>query len=225
MRQRACMKNLIIFGVGDYARVAHYYFSTDSAYSIAGFAVDATFMREESFLGLPVVASENLERHFSPDSYEIFVAIGYTKMNTLRAEKYGELRKRGYRLASYLSSRATYLSDEPPGEHCFLLESNVIQPFVRIGANVVLWSGNHIGHDVTIGDHCFVASHVVIAGFAKIGTSSFLGANAVIRDGITVADGSLIGAGSVIMENTEPWRVYAPERTRALPKLKSTGIL
>ena len=35
---------------------------------------------------------------------------------------------------------------------------------VRIGNDVVLWSGNHIGHDSTIGDHCFIASHVVVSG-------------------------------------------------------------
>ena len=50
------------------------------------------------------------------------------------------------------------------GENCFIFEDNTIQPFVKIGDDVVLWSGNHIGHHAEIGDHCFISSHVVISG-------------------------------------------------------------
>jgi acyl-[acyl carrier protein]--UDP-N-acetylglucosamine O-acyltransferase len=31
-------------------------------------------------------------------------------------------------------------------ENCFILEDNTIQPHAQIGANVTLWSGNHVGH-------------------------------------------------------------------------------
>ena len=47
------------------------------------------------------------------------------------------------------------------GENTFIFEANVVQPGVTVGDNVVLWSGNHIGHDSVIEDHCFIASHAV----------------------------------------------------------------
>ena len=78
----------------------------------------------------------------------------------------------------------------------------MIQPNVRIGNNVILWSGNHIGHDSTIGDHVFIASHAVISGNVTIGESSFVGVNATFRDGITVAPRCVIGAGALIMKDT-----------------------
>ena len=63
---------------------------------------------------------------------------------------------------------ATTWSDLDVGENTFVFEYNVIQPFVKIGNNVVLWSGNHIGHHVVIADHCFITSHVVISGATVI---------------------------------------------------------
>ena len=53
------------------------------------------------------------------------------------------------------------------GDNCFIFEDNTVQPFVTLGNNLVLWSGNHIGHHSTLRDHCFISSHVVISGFCR----------------------------------------------------------
>ena len=61
-------------------------------------------------------------------------------------EKYDDAIRRGYTLISYVSSKATTFPGFTCGDNCFILEDNTIQPFVTIGNNVVMWSGNHIGH-------------------------------------------------------------------------------
>lgn len=68
------------------------------------------------------------------------------------------------------------------GDNCFVFENQTIQPFVKIGNDVIIWSGNHIGHHSMIGDHCFISSHVVISGNVKIEPYCFLGVNSSIRD-------------------------------------------
>src|SRR5262249_44581290 len=90
----------------------------------------------------------------------------------------------------------------------FILEDNTIQPFTRIGDNVVLWSGNHIGHHSTISDHVFVTSHVVVSGHCSIGPNCFLGVNATLRDGLTLAEGTLVAMGACLTHDTEAWGVY-----------------
>ena len=72
-----------------------------------------------------------------------------------------------------------------------MFEDNTIQPFARIGDDVILWSGNHIGHHSTIGDHCFITSHVVVSGNVHVGERSFIGVNATLRNSITIAPGTL----------------------------------
>jgi sugar O-acyltransferase (sialic acid O-acetyltransferase NeuD family) len=209
---------LVIFGAADVARLAHTYFARDSTHRVVAFTVDRAFVSSDRFLDLPLIAFEQVADEYPPDRYEMFVAIGYAQMNGIRAERYAAAKRAGYRLASYVSSRCTWLADEPAGENAFILEDNTIQPFVRIGNNVTLWSGNHIGHDSVIGDHCFITSHVVVSGRVTVGERCFIGVNATIRDAVSIAPQTLIGAGAVILKNTVERGVYVGERVKRLPK-------
>ena len=212
------MARLVIFGAGDIARLAHHYFTHDSPHEVAGFVVDRAYRSGDEFLGLPFADAEDVTQRFPPGEYAMFVAISYAKMNGVRAEKYTAMKAAGYQLLSYVSSRCSYLSATPPGDNCFILEDNTIQPFVTIGNNVTLWSGNHIGHDSTIEDHCFITSHVVVSGHVRVGTRSFIGVNATLRNSITIAPQTLIGAGAIIMKDTKEKGVYMPERAKLFSK-------
>ena len=206
-------KPLIIFGAGDIAQLAHYYFTTDSDYDVVAFSVDAAYMTERSFCGLPLCAFEELTAHYAPAEFALFVALSYSKLNALRKEKYLAGKTMGYRFASFVSSRATVLNDGRIGENCFVLEDNTIQPFVTLGNNITLWSGNHIGHHSTIKDHTFVASHVVISGGVEIGEQCFIGVNATLRDHIKIGDRCIIGAGALLLGDAEPEGVYVSSAT------------
>ena len=212
------MAKLVVFGAGDIARLAHFYFSTDSEHEVVAFAVDAEYRTAAELQGLPVVTIEEVARRYPPSEFKMFVALSYARMNAIRAEKYAQVKASGYELVSYVSSRCSYLSQHPPGDNCFILEDNTIQPFVRIGSDVTLWSGNHIGHDSTIGDHCFISSHVVVSGHVNIGPSCFIGVNATLRNSIAIGERTLIGAGAVIMKSTRPGSVYPGPRAERIPR-------
>jgi sugar O-acyltransferase (sialic acid O-acetyltransferase NeuD family) len=210
-------KKLIIFGSGQIAQLAHFYFSTDSSYEVVAFTVDPAFLTEPTVYGHPIITFDQVADLYPASDHEMFVALSYSKLNALRAEKFEAAKAMGYTLASYLSSKATYLSQNAPGQNCFILEDNTIQPFVTIGDNITLWSGNHIGHHSVIGDHCFIASHVVISGGVTIGDYCFVGVNATLRDHITIGERCVLGAGSLILSNAEPNGVYigsASERSK-----------
>src|SRR2546421_8528014 len=191
------MSRLVIFGAGDIARLAHHYFTRDSEHEVAAFTVDEEYRQGDTFLALPLVPFEKVVGLYPIQEYKMFVALSYARMNKLRAEKYHQAKQNGYELASYVSSRCSFLTDHPVGDNCFILEDNTIQPFVKIGNDVTLWSGNHIGHDAVIEDHCFLASHIVVSGFAHIKPYCFLGVNATLRNAITIAPETLIGAGAI----------------------------
>lgn len=212
------MARLVIFGAGDIARLAHFYFRRDSDHEVVAFAVDAQYRQQEAFDGLPLVDTESLPSRYPPDQHQMFVALSYARMNRARAAKYDEMKAAGYRLVSYVSSRCTYLSETPPGDNCFILEDNTIQPFVKIGNDVTLWSGNHIGHDAVIDDHCFITSHVVVSGHVRIRSYCFIGVNATLRNSIEIAPATLVGAGAVIMKDTREKGVYLPQRAELFAK-------
>jgi sugar O-acyltransferase (sialic acid O-acetyltransferase NeuD family) len=208
---------VIIFGNGQIAEVAHFYLTHDSPHEVVGFTVDAEYVGGGSFHDLPVVAFEEVARHFEPSRFQMFLPISYRGVNALRKARYLEAKGKGYTCISYVSSKATVWPGFVPGDNCFIFENNVIQPFVSIGSNVILWSGNHIGHHTSIADHCFLASHVVVSGSVTLGERCFVGVNATFRDGISIGEECVIGAGAVILADTEPRGVYlgaASERRR-----------
>ncbi len=201
-------RKLVIVGDSAFAEVAFEYFSRDSRYEVAAFAVEAAFLKRVTLMGLPVVPFESLAERFSPGDHDVYVAIVYSQMNRLRTRLAAAAKAAGFGLASYVSRHAFVWPNVKLGEHCFIFENNVVQPFVKIGDNVVLWSGNHIGHHSRIDDNVFFSSHVVVSGFCEIGASCFLGVNVSVANNVTIAKDCWIGPGVVISQATKEGELY-----------------
>jgi sugar O-acyltransferase (sialic acid O-acetyltransferase NeuD family) len=214
---------VVIFGTGEIAELADFYFTNDSKYEVVGFTVDECFLTTTEFRGRPVVPFEHVTETFPPERCSIFVALSYAKINRLRAEKVASARAKSYQLVSYLSSKATTFKNFELKENCFILENNVIQPFAQVGANVTLWSGNHIGHHSVIEDDAFIASHVVVSGGVRIGRASFVGVNVTLRDHVTIGKQCVLGAGALVLEDQPDFSVVAPRGTERA-KVPSTRL-
>ncbi|MEN9333622.1 MAG: hypothetical protein RLY35_802 [Bacteroidota bacterium] len=198
-------KDVIIFGVKDFAELAHFYLTHDSEYHVVAFTVHRNFLPEEKlFCGLPIVAFEDVEALYPPSSFSFFAPMAPNKMNQLRERVYHEGKQKGYHFISYISSKCTNFATSI-GENCFVLEDNTIQPFVQIGNNVVMWSGNHIGHHSVIGNHVMFTSHVVLSGHCIVGDYCLFGVNATIRDGLTIGNGTFVAMGTSVIKSTPEW--------------------
>jgi sugar O-acyltransferase (sialic acid O-acetyltransferase NeuD family) len=208
------MSKVVIFGIGDFGRIAHRYLAADSPHEVVAFTAHREYVDRTELGGLPVIPFEELAHTHPPGEVSMLVAAGFSRVNQVRSEIFATCKDRGYQFITYVSSRAMVWDDVPLGENTFIFEANVVQPGVEIGADVVLWSGNHIGHDTTIGDHCFIASHAVVSGNVTIGDHCFVGVNATFRDGVTVAPRCVIGAGALIMRDTEEGGVYSVPGTK-----------
>ncbi len=202
------MKPVVIFGLNDFAELAYYYLHNDSDYDVVAFTVNEKYIDKSTFYDLPIIPFEDVEYLYPPTEYNLFSPMMGTKMNKIREDIYLEGKRKGYDFVSYISSKAR-IFNSIIGENCFILEDNTIQPFTKIGNNVVMWSGNHLGHHSIVRDNVFVSSHVVISGHCDIGENSFLGVNSTIRDGSRLAKGTLLAmSSSLTLKETEEWSVY-----------------
>lgn len=215
---------LVLIGAGEFAQIACEYFEHDSDYDVVAFSVEREYLTQPVLADRPVVPYEALEALYPPADVEVFVAIPASKLNRLRTRFYQDAKRRGYRFATYVSSRAFVWRNAELGENSFIFEGNVIQPFVSIGNNCVLWSGNHVGHRTIVRDNVFVASHAVISGYCEIGESSFVGVNATFNDHVKVAQDNVIGSGALVTRDTEAGRVYVGSPARALPGKSSLDV-
>jgi sugar O-acyltransferase (sialic acid O-acetyltransferase NeuD family) len=204
------MVDVIIFGVKENSEVLAYYIKKDSGKRLIGFVVDGEYVQEDEFYGHPVIAYEDLKFNERKGDLELMAPLSPVGMNKKREMVFNRLKQDGFKLGSYISSKAIVCTD-CIGENSFVLEGNVLQPFVTVGNNVLLWSGNHIGHHTTISDHVMITSHVVVSGRCKIGSYSYLGVNSTVRDGLNVAEGTFLTMGACLNVDTEPWSVYRGE--------------
>lgn len=207
---------IIVFGAGEIAELAAYYFDVDSDYEVVGFVVDDEYATTSTLSGLPLVPWTEVKSTYPVTQYKLHVALGYTGLNQLRADKFNQCKDAGFELVSYISSKATTFSDLNLGINCFILENQNIQPRVEIGNNVMLWSGNHIGHGARIRDHVYISSHAVISGHVEIGERCFIGVNASIRDFVKIEKGSFIGMGSIVTKNVSEGSVILPSKSEVI---------
>jgi len=212
------MAEIVIVGDGETAELAYEYFTHDSPHTVAAFCVERAYLKKDQLCGLPVVAFEEVETLYPPDTHRAFVAISYTQLNRVRARLYQATKAKGYECVSYVSSRAFVWHNVEIGENCLIMEHNVLQYCVRVGNNVVLWSGNHIGHQTVIRDNVFISSHVVVSGYCEVGENCFLGVNSSIANNLKIARDNVIGMGAVVNRDTEERKVYVGNPAKPLPK-------
>lgn len=210
-------KDIVIYGNGSVAKVVHQYLRHDSSYKVNAFTIEQKLIGEKEILGLPIIPFESIEDTYPPDKYRMFVAVGYTEQNKVRARIYEKAKSKGYEFINYISSRACVDESLKIGDNCIIAANTVIQPFVEIGKNVIIKENVFIAHDTIIQDHCFISGAAAISGKVKIGKYTFIGTNATLRNEISLGDYCIIGAGVTLLNNVNSYEVYINNNSQKLP--------
>lgn len=212
------MKSYVIFGTHTLASVTASHLRNQHGLTLAGFTVDDEYYSQSEFEGLPVVRFTELGKMFSPEKHELILPLGYSQMNSLRGQRLVQAKDKGFTIGHYVSEHACVLSDTHIGENLLIFEQAIVQPYVKLGGNIILRAGANIGHHSVIDDHSFIASNVVTGGNVTIGKRCFIGLGAVIRDDVKIADRCFIGVGAVVVKDTEPDGVYVGNPARRIDK-------
>ncbi len=214
---------LVIYGNGDFAKLMYYYFSEDSDYEVCAFCADESYIKEDELIGKPVLSVNNIEKNFPPSEYKIFVAIGYSNMRA-RKKMYDKVKNKGYQCINYISSKAIIDKSFKLGENNVIFQNVTIEPYVSIGNNNIIWSSTTLCHNVSILSHSFVAAQSVIGGFSIIKDNCFLGFNSTIIENITLEKETLVGAKSLVLNDTEEYSKYMGIPAKKISEHKKEGI-
>ena len=211
------MQKIIIFGTGELAQRIFYYLK-NSEDKVVAFSANESNIDSNELLGLPVVAFENIEEKYSPEEFSMFIALAYSDMNKKRAKFFDEAKSKGYELYSYVHPSTKIWDEFEMGENCFILAENIIQPFVKIGDNVLIGSNNLISHNTVIENNCFLTSNITLGGHITVGSNSFIGLSATINQRIKIGKECIIGAGTLITKDVNDKEVYAENSSKKLPQ-------
>lgn len=203
-------KRLIIYGIGKFAEYVHYVFENDSSYNVEAFCIESNLFKElnRKDENLPLIDFNQVQGQFPPDDFDLFIAVGNNK---IRKRIVQSARKKGYSLASYISTKASVWENLEYGENVFVDEGTMLQPFVKIGDSCILFACN-IGHHTKIGHNCLI-SVVTTGGNVQIGNNSYIGMNSVIKQNVRIEKNNVIGMGCVISSDTMPGSVFTHKGT------------
>lgn len=201
-------KKLIIYGNGKYAQYVHYVFKNDSDYEVVAFCIEEKFHENKKFDEKPLLQFETIENIYPAESHSIFIAVGNNK---IRKKFFESAKSKGYSLASYISNKSRHWNELEVGENVFIDEGCVLQPFVKIQDNSVLFTSD-LGHHSQVGRHSLLSGGRT-GGNVKIGENCYIGINASIKQNIVIANNNIIGMGCIIEKDTKLNEVYTNKGT------------
>ncbi|SFN73925.1 acetyltransferase [Salegentibacter flavus] len=201
-------KNLIIYGVGKFAEYVGYVFEKDSDYEVTAYCVEKDYLNSNKFLGKLLFSFEELETRFPPSENVLFIAVGNNK---IREGIYNRIAEMGYDFASYISSKSSHWENLQTGKNVFVDEGCVLQPFIRISDNTILFT-SQIGHHTRIGKHALISGSKT-GGNVKIGDYCYLGLNASIKQNVEIAANTIIGMGCIIEKDILESSVFTHKGT------------
>jgi len=218
---------IIVFGNNNVAEML--YLETqkyeEKNFAIEAFCADSEYKDKNTFCNKPLLSLDEAIKEYPPDKCNMISTV-LSSVNGLRKRMFvfNRLKSLGYTLVNYISPLADVCQNVKMGENNIIFSFSRIGLGVKLGNANILWNGVILDHDANIGDGNFFAGGCKTAGLVNIGNSCWIGINSTIIEGISIADETLIGAGSVIINNTQKYTTYVGNPARAISTHIEEGI-
>jgi acetyltransferase-like isoleucine patch superfamily enzyme len=105
--------------------------------------------------------------------------------------------------------------------HTFICEGVTVEDNVFVGHNVTFINDLYPRSTTTDGKMQTEADWVCVPTLVKTGAS--IGSSATILCGVTIGEGAIVGAGSVVTKDVEPYTVVAGNPARLLRRIEKSG--
>ena len=199
-------KKIVIFGNTLLAQTVCDYFTVFSEYEVVAFTVDKQYIQDSTFYDHTIAPFEDIEILYPPSEYDLFVAVGSSKLNAVRATIFKQAKAKGYYLPTFIHPLAYIAPHVTIGENCLIMEYARVLTRSKLENNIIIWPGGSVSHDCVIHDNAYIVSGM--GGFCEIGENSFIGMSSTIADHVVVAPNSFITMGTVIRKNTKENSIY-----------------
>jgi len=205
-------KILIIGGKGNGTVIASA-IEDSTEWIVAGFLNDD----KENYVGNYPILGKIKDALLFKNYYFIY-ALTTVKKAQERANILESLRISTERFATYIHPTAVVPKDVSLDYGFIAMPGAIISPGAVIGAHVQMYANSFIGHDTTIGSYTFIANNASVGGLVTVGQGVHIGSNCSIRERVILGDWSIVGLGSVVLKDVEPFTIVAGNPSRVIGK-------
>lgn len=211
------MKSFILVGAGQFADYVQHLLENSLQEKVAAFSVNRKFLPSGCAKknDKPLVCLEDLPILYSPEHYNIAIAMLGKDLYQTRQKLFDQCLHWGYEIPNILHPTVVNQA-ESIGMGNIIGAGTILEPYCTIGSGNVFFGGSLISHNDTVGDFNLFASQICPAGNVVIGSHCFIGAGSVIKNKVHIADYTLVGATAFVAADTKPYDVVVPTRSTVL---------
>jgi UDP-3-O-[3-hydroxymyristoyl] glucosamine N-acyltransferase len=218
------VKPVIVYGTTVIAKMLFFDSADNPDFHIAAFAADPEYVSGDSFLSVPLIPFDQVEQIYSPENFDMIAAVAGSSDMRGHAAYYLRAKAKGYTIRKYVSQRAVVTLGTKMGENSIVFPFAYIGPEGVIEENVIIRQNAYLGHNIGVGSHSFIGVGCQIGGGCKVGSFSYLSIGSTITDHIVLGRETLVGAGSVVINDTLPFSKVVGNPARLIGTHKDEGI-
>lgn len=200
--------DVVIQGTGKLGQMVFHLLAESSEHRVVAFTADRQYCNAEHLLGVPLVAFDEVEGRFPPESVSMLTVLGGLGGWAARKELFDRAKAKGYRHPNYVHPSVVVQGDQDWGENNIFFPFAMVGFDVRMGDNNVFREKVYLGHDGVVGDHAFVGVGATVGGGVRIGTGAYVAMSSTVTNDVTVGDGAFLGIGSLLLRDAEPHATY-----------------
>lgn len=199
--------NVVIFGTTEFSEYIYYTMKAENVDNVIAFTMTRDYIKFDTYCDLPVWPFEELDRIIN-EPFEILLTVSYRSMNIGREKIYKDCKERGYKVYTFISTRAVCDSNAI-GEGCIVMPMVYIPPLTNIGVCNVINVAAIFGHTSTVGNYNWFSGNCVFGGNVTIEDYCFFGMNSLIKNGLNVASKTMLAAYSYLNEDSKENKFYS----------------
>lgn len=199
---------IILFGGGGHCRSVIDVIETEGKFEIAGI-IDRQELIGQKVLSYPILGSDNDIDSVIKEYPNFLITIGQIKSSNAREKLFLLVKQRGGKFPVIISPKAHISKHAVINEGTVVMHHVLVNALAKVGKNCIINTGAVLEHDVIIEDHCHISTGAFINGESIVRRNSFIGSNSTVVQCVEIADHNVIAAGSVLLENTEPYCLLA----------------
>lgn len=173
-------------------------------FNVIGFLDNDSKKHGKEFIGYPVIGG--FEKLYELIQKKVYFVNLITGNIVARYETSHEIAKAGGSFVNFIHPSVN-LEMVTLGLGNYIQENVVVQADVKIGHNSSIHIGSLIGHETEIGNSTFIAHGCNISGCVTIEDGVTMGTGVSVIPRVRIGKGSIIGAGTVIINDIPPCSV------------------
>ena len=193
-------QKLVIWGASGHALVVADIIRLQGNYEIVGFLDDVNpESHGTEFCGATVLGGQDQLEVLQQKGIKHLI-FGFGDCNA-RLRLHNLVRAKGFSLSTAIHPRAIVAPNVAIGPGTVIVAGAVVNPGSRIGENVIINTGASVDHECAIEDGVHICPGTHMGGKVTIGREAWIGIGVIIREDLSIGAQSIIGAGSLVLDN------------------------